>query len=146
MEPNPIHFLLRVLLTIGTSVGPIVLLYVMYLVISMPLRRRERARLFLDLIETGLEDGHAPERVVVEAAKTNDPLLGAHFHLLAAYLEQGIRFPEALTMVPRLLPPECAAMLKVGVELGDLRRVLPACRRTLNDALPQTRGAVNYLA
>src|SRR5215213_2600732 len=110
MEPNPIHFLLRVLLTVGTSVGPIVLLYVMYLVISMPLRRRERARLFFDLIETGLEDGHAPELVIVEAAKTKDPVLGANFHLLAAYMEQGIRLPEALTMARRLVPPECAAM------------------------------------
>src|SRR5436190_3001951 len=145
-ELNPMQMMLRVLLTIGTSVGPIVLLFGMYWVVSMPLRRRERARLFLDLVETGLEDGHTPEHVVVEAAKTNDPMLGAQFHLLAAYLEQGVRFPEALTMVPRLLPPECAAMLKVGIEVGDLRRVLPVCRRSLDDAFSQTRGAVNYLS
>jgi type II secretory pathway component PulF len=147
MNPlSPIQLVLRVLLIIGSCVGPIVLLYGVYWVISMPLRRRERARLFFDLIETGLEDGHAPELVIVEAAKTKDPILGANFHLLAAYIEQGIRLPEALTMVRRLVPPECAAMLKVGAELGDLRAVLPACRRTLNDAFSQTRGAANYLA
>ena len=54
--------------------------------------------------------------------------------------------PEALALVPRLVPPEVAAMLKIGIQSGNLRGVLPACRQTLNDALSQTRGAINYLA
>jgi type IV pilus assembly protein PilC len=53
---------------------------------------------------------------------------------------------EALQRTPRLLPPQILAMLAVGAEVGDVRRVLPACRQSLRDALSQTRGALNYLA
>jgi type II secretory pathway component PulF len=143
---KPIAIAIAIVLAIAAYIGPFAVFYGVYWLMSMPLRRRERARLFLDLLETGVNDGHAAEHVIVEAAHTKDPMLGARFHLLAAYLEEGVRLPEALAKVPRLLPPEVAAMLKVGAELGDIRRVLPACRQTLNDALSQTRGALNYLA
>lgn len=143
---GPIRIFIVVTLTLAIYLGPIVFLYGVYWLLSMPLRRRERARLFLDLLETGLNDGHAPERIIVDAARTNDRMLGLHFHSLAAHIEHGLRLPEALSRVPRLLPPEVAAMLRAGAEVGDLRRVLPACRQAINDAVSQTRGAINYLA
>jgi type II secretory pathway component PulF len=143
---NPFAVALAVVLSILGYVFPIAVLYGVYWLVSMPLRRRERARLFLDLVETGLEDGHTPERVIVDVARSKDTMLGARFHLLAAHIEDGLRLPEALAKVRRLLPPEITAMLKVGAELGDIRRVLPACRHALNDAVSQTRGAINYLA
>lgn len=136
---------LRALL-IALYVGPIIVLIVTYWLLSLPLRRRERARLFLDLLEMGLADGKTPERAIVEAGRSEDRVLGRRFQFLAELLGGGMSLPQALQLVPRLLPPSVTAMIAVGVELGDVRRVLPACRQTLQDALSQTRGALNYLA
>jgi len=71
--------------------------------------------------------------------------LGARFHLLAAHLEKGLRLSSALEKVPRLLPPEIAGMLKAGEKIGDIRKVLPACRQFLKDGVSHVRGALNYL-
>jgi type II secretory pathway component PulF len=120
------------------------LVYVLYLVISLPLRRQERARLFLDLIETGLTRGQSMEQTVVSVSHTEDDSVGIRFHLLAAYIESGWTVPRALEKVPGLLPPALTAMLAVGVEIGDPRRVLPACRTLLRDATSHLQSAYNY--
>jgi type II secretory pathway component PulF len=138
--------ILAVVIATAIYVGPFVVLFITYWLLSLPLRRRERARLFLDLLDVGMADGHSPERAIAQAAQSNDTMLGARFHLLTSHLQGGMRLEEALQKVPRLLPPQVSAMLTVGAELGDVRRVLPACRQTLNDAISQTRGALNYLA
>jgi general secretion pathway protein F len=120
-------------------------LYVLYYCLSLPLRRQERARFFLDLIESGLKDGRRVEDTIIGVSGSRDRSMGVRFHLLAAYLEKGCRLREALEKVPRLLPPQVTAMLKAGEQIGDLRKVLPACRQLLADANSQVRGAVNYL-
>src|SRR5688572_21074029 len=138
--------LILIVLTVAIYLVPIGFLYGVYHLVSLPLRRRERARLFLDLLELGIEDGNTPERAIIAAARSNDPILGKRFQSLASQLESGVSFQEALQRTPRLLPPQVSAMLAVGAEVGDVRRVLPACRQSLRDALSQTRGALNYLA
>ncbi len=115
------------------------------LLLGLPLRRLERARMFLDLLEIGLREGRTPESTLVAISSCRDRSLGLPFHLLACHLEEGCRLPEALIKVPRLLPPAVNAMLTAGAELGDYRRVLPACRQLLGDARSQTQSAVNYL-
>jgi type IV pilus assembly protein PilC len=65
--------------------------------------------------------------------------------LLAAALEERLRLGDALGRVPRLLPPEIVGMLRAGERLGDIRKVLPACRKRLTDGVSQTRGALNYV-
>jgi type II secretory pathway component PulF len=119
--------------------------YVIYFLFSLPLRRQERARMFLDLLETGLTRGHSAETTIVEIAKSRDTTLGCRFHLLAAYLETGLRLSEALEKVPGLLPPELAAMLAVGDKIGDIRKVMPACRKVLTSGSSMITSAVNYL-
>jgi type II secretory pathway component PulF len=114
-------------------------------IFSLPLRRRERARFFLDLIETALDRGQSVEHAIVSAAESRDPALGVRFHLLAAYLESGLRLGAALEKVPRFLPPQISAMLRAGEKLGDLKRVLPACREVLRDPPAAVRSAMNYL-
>jgi type II secretory pathway component PulF len=47
--------------------------------------------------------------------------------------------------VPRFLPPQISAMLRVGEKLGDLRRVLPACREILRDRPAAVRSAMHYM-
>jgi type II secretory pathway component PulF len=113
--------------------------------LSLPLRRRERARLFLDLLETGLARGQSAEQTVMGVAGSHDRTLGVRFHLLATHLENGLRLDTALERVPRLLPPPVAAMLRVGARLGDLRRVLPACREWLRERPASVQSAYHYL-
>jgi type II secretory pathway component PulF len=119
--------------------------WTVYYLASLPLRRAERARFFLDLLELGLKEGRPPEQTLVEVSRSHDSSMGARFHLLAAYLETGLRLSAGLEKVPRLLPPQINAMLKAGEEVGDLLKVLPACRQLQKDGLSQTRGAMNYL-
>ncbi len=121
------------------------MLYLFYFLLTLPMRRNERARLFLDLLELGLKDGRSPEATVLEASASRDTTMGVRFHLLAAHLQTGLRFTEALDKVPRLLPPSVRAMLKAGERIGDLAKVLPACRQILKDGVSQARGALNYL-
>jgi len=120
-------------------------LYLFYHLLTLPMRRNERARLFLDLLELGLKDGRTPEATVLAASASRDRAVGVRFHLLAAHLQTGVRFTEALEKVPRLLPPQIRAMLKAGERIGDLAKVLPACRHLLRDGVSQVRGALNYL-
>jgi type II secretory pathway component PulF len=47
--------------------------------------------------------------------------------------------------VPHVVPPQVNAMLKTGERIGDVAKVLPACRLLLRDGLSQVRGALNYL-
>lgn len=118
---------------------------VIYVLFSLPLRRRERARFFLDLIETGLAQGWSPEQTLVGAAQCRDSSPGVRFHLLAAQVESGCRLSQALDRVPRLLPPQITAMLQVGENLGNLGRVLPACRAVLDQGLAGAAGALHSM-
>lgn len=120
-------------------------LYLFYFLLTLPLRRNERARLFLDLLELGLKEGRAPAQAIMDASSSHDPAPGARFHLLAAHLEAGVKLSDALEKVPRLLPPQVVAMLKAGERIGDIAKVLPACRKLLTDGVSQVRGALNYL-
>src|ERR1041385_4006916 len=79
-------------------------LYGIYFLLTLPLRRNERARLLLDVIELGLREGRTPEDALRDAATSHDRALGVRFHLLAHYLNQNLRLGEALARVPRLLP------------------------------------------
>jgi type II secretory pathway component PulF len=121
------------------------LCYLIYFIVSLPLKRHERARFFLDLIQAGLEQGRNVEHTIVSISHSRDHSVGVHFHLLAAYLESGWALIPALEKVPGLLPPQLVAMLRVGDEIGDMKRVLPACRALLKDGSSQTRSAYNYL-
>ena len=122
-----------------------IILYTTYYFISLPLRRQERARLFLDLLEAALQKGGSVEAQLVSMSETRDPAPGVRFHLLAAHLANGLRLDAALDKVPRLVAPRIAAMLKAGLKLGDLRKVLPACRQLTCDAVSQTRSGAHYL-
>ena len=121
------------------------LAWLIYYLLSLPLRRQERARLFVDLLETSLKQGRPVEQTLVDIANSGDTVMGVRFHLLAAHIENGLRLGQALEKVPRFLPPQLTAILQAGEELGDLRKVLPACHALLNDAQSNLRGASSYL-
>lgn len=116
-----------------------------YIALSAPLRRQERARLFLDLLESGIRDGQSPERTIVDISHTHDSTLGTQFHLLAAHIESGMRLSQALTKVPKLLPRRVAAMLQQYEHTDNLPAILSACRKLLTDASSRSTRSVNYL-
>jgi type II secretory pathway component PulF len=119
--------------------------YAIYYLLSLPLRREERARLFVDVLETGLQNGQSPEQIFTDVAKTGDPSLGRPFRRLARHLESGLRLMEALEKMPLLLPRPIFATLKVGAEIGDYSKALKACAGMLRDAPGQMQKAQNYI-
>jgi len=120
--------------------------YALYFFVSLPLRRQERARLFLDLMENGLKQGHSLEHTILSAAEARDRALGVRFHLLAARLEGGMGLGQALESVPHFLPPQIPAMLRAALEAGVIGKILSACREQLQDGVAQVWKAQNYLA
>jgi type II secretory pathway component PulF len=120
-------------------------IFLLHFLFTLPMRRAERARLFLDLLESALKRGQSVEAMILSIAQSRDQTLGVRFYLLAAHIESGLRFVAALEQVPRFLPLQIAAMLRVGEKLGDLRRVLPACREILRDRPAAVRSAMHYM-
>jgi type II secretory pathway component PulF len=120
-------------------------LYAVNFALTLPMRRNERGRLFLDLLEMGIKDGRSPEWVIKAAAGSRDRSLGQAFYDLESVIEQGLHLSEGLQLVPKLLPVQVVAMLKAGERIGDIGKVLPACRLLLKDAVSHVRGALNYL-
>jgi type II secretory pathway component PulF len=119
--------------------------YLVYFLLTLPMRRNERARIFIDALELGLRQGKTAEDSIIAVSASRDRSFGARFYLLAEYLRAGTRLSEALGQVPRLLQPQVAAMLHAGERIGDITKVLPACRQVLKDGVSQVRGALNYL-
>jgi type II secretory pathway component PulF len=121
------------------------LLWICYFLLTLPIRRQERARFFLELLDAGFRAGHNAEHQILSLAQSQDASMGVRFHWLAAWLRRGLRLGEALDKVPHFLPPRVTAMLKAGEQAGQLPAVIPACRHLLGDGVSQTRGGVNYL-
>ena len=117
----------------------------LHFLLSLPMQRRDRARFFLDLLETALDRGQPVEQAILSAAESHDRVMGVRFHMLAAHLEGGARLGEALEKVPSFLPPQVNAMLRAGEKLGDLKKVLPACREVLRIAPDTVRTTMHYM-
>jgi type II secretory pathway component PulF len=132
------------LFTLGLGIVAAILFAVHWL-ITLPMRRAERARLFLDVIETALKSGRPIEEALISVSQSRDLSLGVRFFMLTAWMERHLRLEEALARVPAFLPPQITAMLRAGQKIGDLRKVLPACRQLLKDGVSQTRAALSYL-
>ncbi len=142
---NPLMVIIGVvalLIYLGISLG---FVYTAYYLLTLPLRRAERARIFVDIIERGIMNGQAPAATIVQVAETGDRMLGCHWKTLATEIRKGKSLIEALENTPRLLSPELAAMFRIGERTGNPGAILPAARALLSDALSQTRGAMNYV-
>lgn len=118
---------------------------VTYFCLTAPARRQERARLFLDVLETALRFGQSPERAIVSISETRERSLSVHFHLLAARIEEGIPLHHALHLTPNLVPPGVNEALKIGASENTLPRMLNAARAMLVDVNSRLRGALDYV-
>ena len=120
-------------------------LFSIHMLLTAPMRRAERAHLFLEIIEVALDRGQPVEEGLIYLSQRRGKVLSGQFAPLATALQRGQRLGDAIAAVPRLLPPQITAMLKAGQQIGDLRKVLPACKHVLKDAVSHTRGATNYV-
>jgi type II secretory pathway component PulF len=139
---NFLKALIFVFVWLGLILGAISLIHFLF---SLPMRRAERARLFLDLVEDALKRGQSIEEMMLFVVRSRDHTVGIRFHILAAYIENGLQFIDALKKVPRFLPPQISEMLQAGQKIGDVRRILPACREVLRDNPAGVRSAVHYM-
>ena len=119
--------------------------FLLHFLLSMPMRRRDRALFFLDLLETVVDRGQPVEQAILSAAANQDPAIGVRFFMVAAYIEDGARLGEALEKVPSFLPPQVNAMILAGEKLGDLKKILPACREVLRVAPDTVRTTMHYM-
>lgn len=115
-----------------------------YFLSTLPARRREKARLFLDLLHTGLEEGRSLEHTVTSLARTRDRTLGVRFYLVAAYLEEGESLFRALQKVPAFLPPGVTGVLAAGAQSGKLMEAMQAARRSIAHPISRTTHAIHY--
>ena len=116
-----------------------------YVILASHMRRAERARTFLDVLDATLKEGRPTEESLLSIAASRDLSMGVRFYILTEWLKQGLPLSEALAKSPRFLPPQVTAMLQAGRAMGNLQKVLPACRQLLKDAISQTQSAINYL-
>jgi type II secretory pathway component PulF len=116
-----------------------------HFLLSLPMQRRDRALFFLDLTETVLQRGQPVEQAILAAAENHDRAIGVGFYMVAAHIEGGARLGEALEKVSRFLPPQITAILRAGEKLGDLKKVLPACREVLRVAPDTVRSTMHYM-
>jgi len=117
----------------------------LHFLLSLPMQRRDRALFFLDLVETVLQRGQALEPAILAAAQNQDRTIGVRFYIVAAHVENGSSLGEALEKEPRFLPPQINAILHAGGKLGDLKKVLPACREVLRVAPDTVRSTTHYM-
>jgi type II secretory pathway component PulF len=81
----------------------------------------------------------------MDASATGDPSLGKNFHQLAGLLKGGMRLSEALERTKGFMPQPILGCIKTGERIGDLSKVLQACRYLTSDAISSVRAALNYL-
>jgi len=117
----------------------------LYLLLTLPMRRRDRAALLLDLVESGLRDGKTPEQTVTNIAGGLYQAMGTPFLSLSTHIQDGLRLSGALKRVPGMVSPQVEAMLEVGEETGEMGRVLPACRVALSDGVSKMSSVLNYV-
>jgi len=115
-----------------------------YFLLTLPLRRRERVRVLLSIIEAAIRQGRSVEHAILFLADAHERCLGTWLFWLAGKLDSGDTLIEALALNNGLLPPQIAEMLAVGDRIGDIQKVLPACKRMQKDALSRVKGAMNY--
>lgn len=116
-----------------------------YLFLTLPPRRAEQARLFLDVLETGLKRGDSPERTILDVSETRERTLGVRFHLLAARIEEGMTLGQALLVTRTALPATVAEIVSVGASQNTVAALLPAARVAQNETGSRLRTGLNYV-
>ena len=138
-------FIRAILLWVLIWFLPVTLLSIgFYFLVTIPARRDERARLALEILASGLASGHSPEQTMVAVSRTREKAVGARFHLVAAYIEQGCRLSVAVDQVPNFVPAGVAGLLQVGEATQDYPRCIQAAREIVAAPITRTATAIHY--
>lgn len=93
--------------------------------VGRPARWLSRARMFLIAVNSAVTRGVSIEQAVIELSKKGDTEMGAEFHALAAWVNSGLPFHEALEKVPQFLPRSIQLLLIYGARTSKLKELLP---------------------
>jgi hypothetical protein len=118
------------------------LLWVVYWLATLPWRRAERCRMFLDVLGLGLADGKSPEHAIVEACATRDRSIPVRMHLVAACIERGSGLAEALGFARGFLPADVQSTLEWGARNGRLAEAVAMLREGGAPRPNATRGGM----
>lgn len=119
--------------------------YVIYLLISRPLKKVERAKQVLDIIEYAENKGMAPEQAIAGIYRRGDHRMGKKFDNMAFYVEKGMDMFSSLDTVPGLVPRELTSTLSIGRKTKNIKGLIPLCRELLDRHISRTRGILNYI-
>jgi hypothetical protein len=117
-------------------------LWVVYWLATLPWRRAERCRLFLDVLGLGLADGKSPEHAIVEACATRDRAIPVRMHLVAACIERGNGLAAALGSARGFLPADVQGTLEWGARNGRLADAVALLREGGAARPNATRGGM----
>src|SRR5436190_23920305 len=67
-----------------------------HFLLTLPMRRAERARLFLNVLDDALQRGQSAEHAILSIAAARDLSMGARFHIVAAWIENNLPLLDAL--------------------------------------------------
>ena len=93
----------------------------MHLALTLPMRRAERARLFLDQVDFAIKQGRPVEETLISLSQSRDMSMGVRFHLVVAWLEQGLSLKEIGDHLGHQSPE--ATRIYAKVDLTGLRAV-----------------------
>jgi len=116
-----------------------------YVILTVPLRRCERARLFIRMLETALARGEPPARAVEVLSRSREGGAKWDCRSLLRRMERGQSLSEALRRSSEFIPSRLIETIAVGERTGRLDKVLPVCRQAMEGARSRTRAAVSYM-
>lgn len=119
--------------------------YLIYHLLGLPLRRQERVEFLLDMLELDGTQGIDFSRSVLPGVLNGETGFRERFRAKAERDTKNHPQHRGLAELPKSLPPQVLATLEAGVLMGDVRRVIPACRQWLNDRKSQVLAATNYV-
>jgi len=122
----------------------VVFAFAAYAVLAAPFRRRERALRLLAIWGAANRRRTNVEHAILELFGSDRFTFGTSFATLARRIRKGAGVVEALRRVSKLVPRQIVEILGIGLCLGDIEKVLPACRQVLEDSKSNARGALNY--
>jgi type II secretory pathway component PulF len=129
--------LLAVLVATGLVVG---IGYLLYWLATLPWRRQERARLFLEILELGLSGGVTAEEAIRGACETHDRSIPVRMHWVSWNYQRGMPLEEALNDSGGFLPPDTRATLAWGIRHGQLAEAVRLSREGLEARPDASRG------
>jgi len=121
------------------------LLYIVYMIVTWPDRKRERIGFRLNVLKFGLENG-LDDGEIVDALCASFIRRKTMVPRIKKRLERGLSLVKSLSMSQRIFPGSVTAVLRAGEEMGDLPRMVSHAERQMDfDRSLYTRINMQFL-